>query len=72
MSGPASPLVMMLPMVPNRLRRIVERFLPWYDPQYEKLRDRRTEQLRLRSIRARIEAEHVRDGYVAYVERLGQ
>jgi len=59
-------------MLPSRIRRIVERFLPWYDPQYEKLRDRRTEQLRLRSIRARIEAEHIRDGYAAYVERLGQ
>lgn len=56
-------------MVPERIRRFVEWLLPWYDPEYERQRNRRTEQMRLRSIRARIEAERVRDGYRAYADR---
>jgi hypothetical protein len=59
-------------MLPNRLRRLVERFLPWYSADLERDRDRKTEELRLRSIRARIAVEHIRDGYASYAERLGQ
>ena len=57
-------------MVPEAIRRMVERILPWYDPSYERLRNRRTEQMRQRSIRARIEAENVRAAYNSYADRL--
>lgn len=50
-------------MVPESVRRIVERILPWYDPELEARRDARTEGIRLRSIRARIAAEAIRDRY---------
>ena len=50
-------------MVPESVRRIVERILPWYDPELEARRDARTEGIRQRSIRARIAAEAIRDRY---------
>lgn len=58
------------PTMRNTFRRLVERLLPWYDPEVERRRAANTEELRQRSIRARIEAERVRDAYLAYAERL--
>lgn len=49
----------------SQWRRFVERLLPWYDPEAERARDARTEAIRLRSIRARIESERVIDAYRA-------
>jgi hypothetical protein len=49
----------------SRWRRFVERLLPWYDPEAERARNARTEAIRLRSIRARIESERVIDAYRA-------
>lgn len=57
-------------MIPSSIRRLIERILPWYDPEYERLRDRRTESMRQRSVKARIEAEHVRAAYLEYADRL--
>ena len=62
----------------DRLRRTVERFLPWYNVRAEEHRARRTEEIRRRSIAARIaienltadERERVRDAYAAYSDRL--
>ena len=50
-------------MVPEVIRRVVERLLPWYDPELEAQRDAHTEAIRQRSIRARIAAEAIRDRY---------
>ena len=44
-------------MIPNRVRRIVELLLPWYDPAEERRRDEKTEAVRQISIHARIESE---------------
>ncbi len=41
----------------ERLRSAIESLLPWYDPEREAERDRRTEAIRRRSIRTRILAE---------------
>ena len=38
-------------------RRVVERWLPWYDVECERARTRHTEAIRLRSIRTRIRTE---------------
>ena len=57
-------------MVPEPLRRIIERWLPWYDPALETQRDARTEAIRVRSIKARIAAEAIQTGYREYAERL--
>lgn len=57
-------------MLPNRLRRLIEAILPWYDPSEERARATRSEALRVRSISARIEAERVRRSYVEYANRL--
>ena len=47
------------PAMRNRWRALVEGLLPWYDPVHERLRDVKTERIRLRSIAARILAERV-------------
>jgi len=55
--------------VPNNpFHRLVERWLPWYDPELEARRDARTEAIRLRSIaiRIRIESMGVRELRAAY------
>jgi hypothetical protein len=44
-------------------RALVERFLPWYDPALERLRNAHTEAIRRRSIATRIRAEHIVDDY---------
>lgn len=46
-------------------RRLVERALPWFDPEAERKRNDRTERIRLRAIRARINAEQVTEAYRA-------
>lgn len=43
--------------------RLVERLLPWWDPEVERKRDERTEAIRQRSIAARIDAERTRVAY---------
>jgi hypothetical protein len=44
-------------------RRWVEDRLPWYDRDAEQGKDRRTEAIRQRSIRARIQVERQLDSY---------
>jgi hypothetical protein len=69
----ASAVPTALPMG-DRLRRAVEKMLPWYDPAHEAQRAERTESIRRRSIAARIAIEHltpderqrVHDAYAAY------
>ena len=46
-------------------RAFVERFLPWYHPGRERVRDARTEGIRQRSIRERIRAERALAEYKA-------
>ena len=66
------------PHMGDRLRRAVERVLPWYDPQREAQRTQRTEAIRQRSIAARIavenltpaERDRVRAAYAAYAREL--
>ena len=70
-------------MIPNRVRRLIELLLPWYDPAEEHRRDEKTEAVRLISIHARIEAEElvaadrrissskrIRAGYTQYANGL--
>ena len=70
-------------MIPNRVRRLVEFLLPWYDPADEHRRDETTEAIRQISIHARIEAEdlvaadarisaskRIRSGYSQYANGL--
>jgi hypothetical protein len=62
----------------DRLRRTVERLLPWYNVRAEQYRACRTEQIRRRSIAARIALEHltpeerarVRAAYAAYADHI--
>ena len=54
------------PDMPDRWARFVERFLTsWYDAALERRRDARTEAIRQRSIRERIQAEPIIDEYKA-------
>jgi hypothetical protein len=57
--GPAATLPTSRPMIRDRLRRLVEDLLPWYDRAAEVRHDERTESIRRRSIAARVEVEHV-------------
>lgn len=57
-------------LVPSRWHRLIERILPWYDPESERRRDERTEDIRQRAISARINAENVRHSYREYANRL--
>ena len=52
-------VVLIRPTVGSRVRAIVERLLPWYDPRVERWRDLRTEAIRLRAIRERQNVERV-------------
>ena len=45
------------------LHRVVERLLPWFDPEAEQRRTERTEQIRLRAIAARVRSERVMEEY---------
>ena len=56
--------------IPDRVRRMVERLLPWYDPTVEARRTAHSEDVHRRSIAARIEAEDVRAAYLDYARRL--
>ena len=65
--------------VPDRLRRLVERMLPWYDPDLEAMRARRTESIHAKSIAVRQQAERelanasaasIRKAYRAYGHRV--
>ena len=47
----------------NRFRALVERALPWLNPEEEAERSAETERVRLRSVRARIRAEDVIASY---------
>ena len=49
--------------VRSTFRRLVERLLPWFDPEAERKRNAHTEDIRLRAIRARINAEKVTKAY---------
>lgn len=52
------------------LSRAVQRFLaPWYDPKKAQAADERSEDIRLRSIAARIRSEEVRAAYAASAAR---
>jgi len=64
-------------MIPTRVRRVVERLLPWYDVAEERRRNERTEAIRQISIGIRIDAEHrlarlhqVRHAYRTYADGL--
>ena len=50
-------------MIGDRLRRIVERLLPWYDPEDAARHNRRSRRIHLHSISVRIQAEHVIESY---------
>lgn len=54
----------------DRLRTIVERLLPWFDPAEKARRDARTEAIRRRSIAVRIHTERVRDAYRKAADRV--
>lgn len=56
--------------IPERVRRVVETLLPWYDPTVEARRHAHTEEVRRRSIAARVEAEDVRAAYLEYSRRM--
>lgn len=61
--------------VRDAFRRTVERLLPWFDPELEAERNRRTEEIRQRSIAARIrveslDVERLREGYGSMGKRL--
>jgi hypothetical protein len=51
-------------------RRIVERFLPWYDPEVEAARDRHTAEVRRKSIESRVDLERTRRAYRDYADRV--
>ena len=53
------------------LRRLAERVLaPWYSPELEAAKMRRSEEIRLRAITARKDLEKVRRDYLLVAERL--
>ena len=65
--------------IPDRLRRLVEKALPWYDPEVEANRAARTAVIRMESIEIRKEAEQalahasaasIRDAYRVYGHRV--
>ena len=43
------------------LRALIERMLPWFDPEAARVRDEHTESIRRRSIAARIALERLTD-----------
>ena len=54
----------------DRLRAVIERFLPWYDRAEEARRDARTEAIRRHSIAVRIQTERVREAYRQAADRM--
>jgi hypothetical protein len=48
---------------PSRFHQFVEGLLPWFDPDAEQKRNERTEAIRQRSIRARINVEKLAADY---------
>ena len=65
--------------LPDRLRRLVERMLPWYDPELEARRAAESKAMHARSIAVRQQAERdlahasaasIRHAYQAYGHRV--
>lgn len=54
----------------DRLRRLVEAALPWFDPAEKARRDARTEAIRQRSVAVRIQTERVREAYRRAADRM--
>lgn len=57
-------------MAKPRWHRLVEWFLPWFDPAVEAEREAHSEAVRTRAIRARIITEKVRKDYAEMDARL--
>ena len=57
-------------MVPEPIRRLVERIVPWYDPELERARAVKSARLAARTSRAQSRADAARIGYLDYAERL--
>lgn len=53
-------------MLPNVVKALIERLIPWYDPIEAQRRSNRTELTRKRSIAARIAAEDIARRYERY------
>lgn len=60
----------MMPSLRSWFHRLVERLLPYYDPETERARDAKTEAITQRAIRVRIQSEKVRADYAAMGRRL--
>ncbi len=55
---------------PDRMHRLLRRiFTPWWDPEQERRAEERSEEIRQRSIYARISAERVRADYAEAIRR---
>ena len=68
----ATPCFQARPMtVRDRFHAVVESWLPWYDPRIERGRNGRTEAIRRRAIKERINAERVIAEYIATDARIG-
>lgn len=52
-------MAMAAPSMRETLRHLIARALPWYEPAKERERDRHTEAVRQRSIRARLQSERI-------------
>ncbi len=59
-----------VPSVRTRWHALVERFLPWLDPEEEKARDQRSQEIRERSIAIQTEADRTRRAYQAMERRM--
>lgn len=55
-------------VMPNRFRSLIEKWLPWYDPDREHRADVGTERIRVKSVAARIFAEKVERALAEYRE----
>jgi hypothetical protein len=56
--------------VRDRIHAMVERILPWFDPEEKARRDARTETIRQRSIAVRIQTERIRAAYRQAADRV--
>ena len=56
--------------VQSRWHALVERLLPWFDVDEEKVRNQRSEDIRARSVAARTEAERTRKAYQLMERRI--